>query len=533
MEMENMKLENQMFPNHMVIVVEQQTIEVQRPPTPQENISTTNAGENVAPKTEENKEDITTANCRMHFEVCKENGKTFSKCLIEGCGRRLTGKHSWSLIRHLRSLHSSKFKSSIEDDEEDEVFDSLDCFQFFDTIIDDKGKTYSKCLIYGCNRRLLGKNTWHLMRHLRTLHASFFKYKKEDNPKVETEETDIYDIDALNCSQYFEIDATDEHGKSYSRCLIEGCDRRLQTKSEWNLIRHLRKVHPTKCEENADNDLECSKYFSYTVEDGKTFSTCTFDGCGRRLAGKGTWSLMRHLRKMHAIGPKKGQVGNAVEKKAADKNASDDNASDDNASDDHDHDQDHANDDNDIESNANDSRASDEHAKDGQNQSNDENATDDKVIDDNAMEISSSSDTECEDEDDFETNCLKYFKIGKVTSKCLFEGCDIRLATKETWKLTNHLRMKHSTRKHKNVQMPTSSKDVHGNVITEGTGNASGSSSAPTNTKMCRLCFEQKPNGIHISANKSKIAEVIRLHFPSNQVNRHAAKYRDLFVIKC
>lgn len=547
------------------------------------------------------------AKLRQYFQIIVEEGKTFSKCLIEGCERQLAGQVTGNLKRHLRLIHQmdsllnlieessnddesehnaertlvSEFDSEQDQSEENEdenhdinagssvnesetpVIENnelaipSDLREYFSTITED-GKIFSKCLIEGCDRRLAGKIRSNMTRHLRSMHMKNSPIKAivpKDNEETEnlrenqkmsvdtTESDQVRENDAqfFVASTSFDADLVDddkadnsmdedtsesnrdssnhintpilsdwknyfatirENGKVYSKCLIEGCKRRLSGLLKGNMLRHLRLVHSQKSltksrnhtsphEESTENhehltkihvqanetDLErenssetfhrtdrpmsidmsennesnihepdsrYQKYFRIFRKNGKTYSKCLMEGCDRHLAGRLTCNMKRHLRLIHHINPPSTSRFMI-----------------------------------------------DDHESDHESEMSEENT------EDNTVQMPPPA---------FQPppKFRKYFTTitekGKTYSMCLIKGCERRLAGQVKNNLVRHLRLMHSD---------------HSQLVSPQT---------------CRLCFEQKDDVIDIFSNELNIASAIRLHFAPDEVENFS-KTQEIFLL--
>lgn len=268
-----------------------------------------------------------TAKVRQHFRIIIEDSKLYSKCLLRGCKRRLAGNHLHNLKRHLNHGHNMKV------DLKPKKNSSTGPRKFFQRV-DFNGRTFSKCLIKDCEIRLAGDHWLHLSRHLETEHdiKSFSASTEslsddeqmDDEPNqqqaieeciegdafqasenatdklcsllaTETFDESIVENTSLMCKdarKYFQC--ITENGKSYSRCLIKNCSRRIDGISKEKLTRHLCLAHKMSSEiEDARTFFKCE------ITDDKVFSVCLIQNCSRRIVGDHLNNLKKHLRGAH------------------------------------------------------------------------------------------------------------------------------------------------------------------------------------------------------------------------------------------
>lgn len=254
-------------------------------------------------KMSEHNTSSTQDDARKYFECVLENGKLYSKCLVEGCNCRLAGNHLNNMKRHLMkhniNLYSNKTSCHSVDEklaedtaqhadsgddwienselhEQPNLFENTDARKFFKTVTEN-GKLFSKCLIRNCSRRIEGSSREKLARHLCIAH----------NMASEI-------VDSRSFFKCIKID-----DKIYSRCLVQNCTRRIVGKHLNNLKKHLRGAHDMiiqpSCREMSSEMEDPRKYFESGTENGKPFSKCLVDDCGCRIAGKHLNNLKRHL----------------------------------------------------------------------------------------------------------------------------------------------------------------------------------------------------------------------------------------------
>lgn len=368
---------------------------------------------------------------------------------------------------------------------------------------DVNGKLYSKCVMDGCDYTMAGNHLSNLKRHLFRAHqrCQVGSRSGQENPNSSLAEADQNNVcstnlsaehksadgtnklnenehseiplkvseNAINVRIYFENVTIDD--KLYSRCLINGC-KLLMSGSKWcNMKRHLINVHKIdfqsgRCQKSEEAD-PVRKFFRKTIESGKVYSECMIKHCAYRLAGNHLSNLKRHLRNRH-------DMEFPVETGVVDMTSTSQPS---------------------INSNP---------VGDAINDlPNDASVDLDGSEDCNAMESGNQathSDTEQYSgppvNSDFTHDVQKYFRRvvvgGKAYSACLWKGCNRRIAGDRFWDMKRHL----TNAQHKVL--------------------------APIAT--CRLCFKHKDNVIDIFAQESHIANMILLHFPSDEVMMRFAK---------
>lgn len=264
------------------------------------------------------------AGVRQHYRCIIENGKLYSKCLIRGCKRRFAGNHLHNLRKHLKHGHNLKINLKLKENL------SMGPQKFFQRLETD-GKLFSKCLIKDCESRLDGDDGEHLESHLVMVHniitysASTVKSLSDDGQladdlnvqsanedsiesdsvsalenatdKLTTETFDesIVENTSLLCKdsrKYFQC--ITQNGKSYSRCLIRNCSRRIDGIKKEKLTRHLCIAHKMSSE-----ITDARTFFKSDETDGKLYSVCLIQNCTRRIVGKHLNSMKQHLRGAH------------------------------------------------------------------------------------------------------------------------------------------------------------------------------------------------------------------------------------------
>lgn len=410
------------------------------------------------------------SNWQDYFEIITENGKTFSKCLIEGCERLLTGKIKCNQIRHLRLVHAKNSLAKSSDGSSGTV-DSTDNSRMNAEAHRNQDNSTSCDAV--------------------TVHHVQTKFAVNEDTFENNDDSESHENLAIlsNWRDYFEISW--EEGKYYSKCLLEGCDRRLAGHMKCNLVRHLRLMHlkisstkSTKCvrgneesivcaeqpkesarvknrtHEPSNIDMEnsmkstdadendnnsklsaCRKYFRTYRKNGKYFSRCLVRGCGRHLAGKVTCNLKRHLRLIHQVNTFDPESENLI----------------------------------------------DENVSVHESESEESEAD---VHEDSEEEDTASRPAKAQ-----LAKYRQYFATvtenGRTFSKCLFFGCERQLAGEIKGNMLRHLRLVHRTQL--------------GQSLRPG-------------LQTCRLCFEKTENAIDIFADELNVANVLRLHFTSTEV---------------
>lgn len=262
------------------------------------------------------------AKVRQHFRIIIEDGKLYSKCLLRACRRRLVGNNLHNLKRHLNHGHNIKIALKPRNN-------SLMGPEKFFQRVEIDGQLVSKCLIKECDRQLAGDHRLNLEKHLQTAHdiksysgsAESFgdDVQAADNSieqsmnetavavqenvsdklgsllATDTFDESIVENTSLLCKdarRYFQC--ITENGKSYSRCLIRNCSRRIDGISKEKLTRHLCIAHKMSSEiTDARNFFKCEK------TNGKLNSVCLIQNCTRRIVGNHLNNLKKHLRGAH------------------------------------------------------------------------------------------------------------------------------------------------------------------------------------------------------------------------------------------
>lgn len=244
---------------------------------------------------------------RKYFRTFRENGKTYSECLIDGCGRRLSGAMKCNLMRHLQRVHSIELttKDVIRGRNPIHVMEEAELRKYFQTVFEE-GKTFSKCLIEGCERQLAGSIRGNLKRHLRLIHQmdSLLNLIEESSNDDDSE----YNAERTNLSEYdSENDQAEENIDENFDIIAESADNEPEAPTTENNVSAIL--------QNISMPLDLKNYFSTVTENGKIFSKCLIEGCDRRLAGKIRGNMTRHLRLMHMKkSPEKSSVPEGNEK---------------------------------------------------------------------------------------------------------------------------------------------------------------------------------------------------------------------------
>lgn len=268
-----------------------------------------------------------TDNFRKYFQIITEDGKTYSKCMVKYCTRRLAGKHANNMKKHLYHMHGKETYpwSSDNDDEplentirtsggEDatEKDDTAKVRQQFRMVVEG-GKVYSVCLIRGCKRRMTGKRIGNLNMHLRRVHKLKFLIKPYTKPEP---------IEHVNIRKNFRYFV--KNGQIYTKCAINDCDFRMVGNHFGNLRRHMEKhklngdsfatdgiSDEEEISEKIAIDLETKnirhlgqisgveKFFEAVQKHGKLYSACLVRDCDRRFPGNHVYNMKRHLSGCH------------------------------------------------------------------------------------------------------------------------------------------------------------------------------------------------------------------------------------------
>lgn len=267
------------------------------------------------------------AKVRQHFRIIIEDGKLYSKCLLRACRRRLVGNHLHNLKRHLNHGHNIKIALKPRND-------SLMGPEKYFQRVEIDGKLFSKCSIKECDCQLAGDHRLNLEKHLKTVHgiksysgsaeslsdhgqaadnsieqsmneksvaSDSFTVQENLSDKLgsliatDTFEESIVENTSLLCKdarRYFQC--ITENGKSYSRCLIRNCSRRIDGISKEKLTRHLCIAHKMSSE-----ITDARIFFKCEKTNGKLNSVCLIQNCNRRIVGNHLNNLKKHLRGAH------------------------------------------------------------------------------------------------------------------------------------------------------------------------------------------------------------------------------------------
>lgn len=490
-------------------------------------------------------EPVENVDVRKHFKSTEIDGKPYSKCLIEGCNTHLTGYRLYHLKRHLLKHNirvnlisePTKMRKTGESDRTSRMrggnltaqetkdsqqkaenvgkmgcspspqmpqncLDSADVRKHFETV-EINGKSYSKCLVNNCGHRTSGNHLYNLKKHLISYHKMDVRFRVQPAEIIR---------------KTFEEVTVD--GELYTKCLMENCDFVISGNSLGKLKRH-------SLTHKLITDGARSYFESFNVN-GRYFSKCLIEGCSYRLAGNHLYNLKRHLINRH----------NMKQFAPSTEIHSDDGIVAANAS--------HSIDKNSTEENSGQGNASNrlcatlstdmyrtnaaEHLK--SKYSTESVSTVGTVIDmvqdDDESLLTSPPLIECRQlESDHLTNAdvRKSFETaeiyGKIYSKCLMEGCSSRLSGHRLYDLKRHL-AKHNkdsfetfTEGRNRSESGRAGRTKDRNQTAQEL-KAHSSLSDPSRT--CRLCFEEKDDVIDIFSERFNIANVIRLHFPADEV---------------
>lgn len=455
---------------------------------------------------------------RKYFEKFDVNGKVYSKCLLNGCTFRMAGNHLGNFKRHLINIH----KNGRE----------------FNQFYTENGKEYAKCIVAGCSYVVSANYLWRLIRHvkLHNLHSnslstengrttasnesknpansdvptststmascsshpteihldnlktdpseapqmSSLSLNDTTNSSMSEESNDVPEIDsnsAINVREYFEfIEMGDEETamrKVYSKCLIENCNFQMVGTKSGNMKRHLNGVHEMRIPKQKKGqrvDIENVRKFYRTVtESGKKYSVCLMKNCTYRMSGIHLWNLRRHLSSRHCMSLRSTTQCTIDNSSSVGETLTDDPGQ-------------LTMDDVSVENNSNVSVVLDECKEFGENMtltSTTAHPDTEECPVVNASQVSSTVD-----------NVRKYFQTvtdgSKTYSKCLVKNCERRISGKRRWDLKQHLIRMH----YRKLQ----------------------------STTICRFCFQHKDDAINIFSQNFHIANIIRLHFPSDEV---------------
>lgn len=495
-----------------------------------------NAKDDAANQLEQNLSE--SADVRKYFQLITEDGKPYSKCLIKNCMRRIAGNHLNNLKRHLKNVHDAASSPWCGDDDEKvedetglcgsegaiESEDAAEVRQHFRIIIED-GKLYSKCLLRACRRRLVGNHLHNLKRHLNHGH----NIKVSLKPKGEA---------LMGPEKFFQRVEVD--GELFSKCLIKDCDLQLAGDDRLTLDRHLANIHDIKSypasaeslsadvqladnsivspmneksvasdssrkQENASDKLnsilvtetfdesiventsllckDARRYFQCITENGKSYARCLIRNCSRRIDGISKEKLTRHLCIAHKMSSEITDARNFFKCEKTDGKLNSvcliQNCS---------------------------RRIVGNHLN---NLKKHLRGAHDMIMRPSCREMNA----EMED-------ARKYFESvtenGKLFSKCLMDDCDCLISGNHLYNLKRHILTKHNINISRNTATAEHRNDSESDEKARTSDKALSPASA--NAKMCRLCFERKPNVIDIFSPKFDIARLLRLHFSTDEV---------------
>lgn len=259
-------------------------------------------------------------NVRRCFEECIESDRIFSKCLVKGCKANVvTGNHLSNLRRHLQNHHGmTQYSSDLCDEPtvkanepQSDILDSeaisIDPrvqailmrnsevrMQF--VTIDVAGKLHSRCTFDDCNHVMAGNHTSNFKRHLIRSHL---KRKKSVPPLGEFPRCEPDEME--NIQKYFASIETDGH--IYQKCLIPGCEKELSGHKRNNMKRHLanHKIVFQRNDVRVDG-ASVRRCFEKCIKSGKIFSKCLVKGCRANvISGNHLSNLKRHLQNHHGM----------------------------------------------------------------------------------------------------------------------------------------------------------------------------------------------------------------------------------------
>lgn len=366
---------------------------------------------------------------------------------------------------------------------------------------DDDGIVYSKCLVVSCNYILAGAHLGNMRRHLIRAHNTIERdphdIQRDSSELCPNESAIVKDV-----RKYYESVEID--GKLHSRCLVGNCNSHLTGLKLANMRRHLIVIHkmnsplqPRILQKQAEGE-DVRKYFRIFSEYGKLYSECLVNDCKHRQAGNHLSNLKRHLRMRHEMdrettticdnisgGTSTDSVGltDSTAIAITDSAALTDCAA--------------------MTASAS-QLLMDQESDESNTPNTPVNLADRNCVDDAESNVMSSNSAAQlpNTEERLDTNELlgqqnkldnvrKYFQTvtedGKIYSKCLMKNCGRRLAGKRGWEMKRHLIRIHYMN----------------------------SESMST----CRLCFQQKNDAIDIFNGTTHVANIIRLHFPSDEVS--------------
>lgn len=294
---------------------------------------------------------------REFFRIYSENDKIYSKCLVDDCSMRLSGKHSHSMLKHLHRRHGMTNIQPINNrrvsirfpvqTNESETTDVRDWFN----VTTKNGVVHAKCLVKDCEIRLSGNHRGNLVKHLKNVHHMCVLPRRTDRGK--TQEADLITLENITlpplnaaaaeedtlCDDkdevYAELFAPDvpnrfcsakpvyarkyfqtwtKHGKTYSECLVKDCNIRLPGNHSMNMMSHMQTAHNNSFLELKQVPQKVRgktrRHFRTIFEGTKTYSECLI--CHRRLSGSILGNLTNHLRRIHNI---HGEIVNRCAKK--------------------------------------------------------------------------------------------------------------------------------------------------------------------------------------------------------------------------
>lgn len=238
-----------------------------------------------------------TAKVLKYYRDVVEDGKLFSKCLIRGCQRRMSGKRLRNLNLHLWRVHKMKFDININ--LKAVTIDHMNIRKNFQYYVEN-GKLYSKCTIDNCAYAMVGNHLSNLKRHLMKHNVDVFSTDgvgdegnvSESAAVVVETESGCETAESTGVRKYFK--SVRIYGKLFSTCLIKDCGHRFAGNHSWNMKKHLSASHNMML----DNQR---KYFQTVTENGKLYSKCLVDGCTHRLSGSHRGNMKKHLFAHHNV----------------------------------------------------------------------------------------------------------------------------------------------------------------------------------------------------------------------------------------
>lgn len=259
-------------------------------------------------------------NKHKYFEYINENGKFYSKCLIDGCGHRLAGNHAGNLNRHLLRAHNIRVQITKK---------YIGIGKYF-LKVEIGGKIFTKCLIKNCGHRMSGNNLENQKRHLVAIHKinvnnlkRFFRNTRRTNslsttikgPEVVEQSKDNVTQSTINEDRTGtpQVETADERGIcdrvlnvassiasppgncfSINRDVLDKTISHSETANRFQVI----EMQPSLLQ-----STEVRKYFERFDKGGKSFSRCLINKCDYHMTGNHLGNMRRHLVKAHNSAP--------------------------------------------------------------------------------------------------------------------------------------------------------------------------------------------------------------------------------------